>query len=229
MQLDISLAEFELEPLKTFDPVDFSHDPVIRALQETSLATSKAFVARMYVRRGNGRRLVWEVETDSGSAKEAVLADISVQATGAGVQFSPLVQTLALEFQLKEDSAIVLALALTFPTSLVRARMHLTDHRQRRRGKPRQVDQLTNRVSLLAEGWLHATGRWAGTADRALFVRALDVAKEFLSLRRRGDDAAVIEQMREFLRTEAKKIRSEDVRFVAPLNSLADRSACKTN
>jgi hypothetical protein len=231
MRLDIATAEYTLAPLSTFDPsTDFSDDPVVRNLQECVLAESKRFVARLSIRRGDECRLVWEVETDELDAKAAVLADIEKQAAPLGFHFSDLVEVLAVEFRIEEGQALVLALALTFPRSLVRAGMHLADDRPRGRGRPRQVDQRTHAVSLLAEGWVYATGLRAGTAEHALFVRALDVAKDALPLRRRADEEQ-IEQMRKFLRTEAKKIRSKTVRFIAPLNSLAElsRPASKGN
>jgi hypothetical protein len=222
MRLNIAAAEYELVPLATFDPAtDFSDDPVVRRLQTRVLAESKPFIARMSIRRGEEQHLVWEVETDELDAKAAILADIDAQAASQGFRFRDLTNALATELRLEEGQAIVLALELTFPPLLAWARLRLTDMRVRGRGKPRQVDGLTNTVRLLGEGWERATGQPLGIADRAFFVRALDVAKDFLPLRRRSDDGP-IEQMLKFLRTEARKIRANDVRLVMPLNPLSD-------
>lgn len=225
MLRDIATVEYVLKPLSTFDPPkDFSEDPIVRALQDASLAGSKRFLARLDVCDGESRRIAWEVETDSGDAKTAILADIEIKAAAAGVSFRHLANVLALELHLDEPQAIVLALELTFPYSLVRAQMRIVDSRKRGVGKPRKLDALTNRLSLLAEAWERVTGRPAGTAERAYFLRALDAAKSFLPLHRRDrgdDDDHVIKEMRAFVRAEAKKIHSEDVQFVAPPSPLA--------
>jgi hypothetical protein len=173
---------------------------------------------------------VWEVETNDRDPMAAILADIEVQAASQGVRFRDLVSALAAELRLEEGQAIVLALELTFPPLLAWANLRFADTRARGRGKPRQLDRLTNTVRLLGEGWERATGQPIGIADRAFFVRALDVAKDFLPLRRRGD-AGPIEHMLKFLRTEARKIRANDVRLVMPLNPLNELrpSARSTN
>jgi hypothetical protein len=231
MRLDIATVEYSLVAQSTFDPAtDFSDDPVVRRLQERVLAESERFVARMSIRCGEARRLVWEVETNDRDPRAAILADIEVQAASQGVRFKDLANALATELRLEEGQAIALALELTFPPLLAWARLRLADTRVRGRGKPRQLDRLTNTVRLLGEGWERATGQPIGIADRAFFVRALDVAKDFLPLRRRGDDGP-IEHMLKFLRTEARKIRANDVRLVMPLNPLNDLrpSARSTN
>jgi hypothetical protein len=222
MRLDIATVEYSLVTQSTFDPAtDFSDDPVVRRLQESVLAESERFIARMTIRRGEVRRLVWEVETNDRDPKAAILADIEAQAASQGVHFKGLASALATELRLEEGQAIVLALELTFPPLLAWARLCFVDDRPRVRGRPRELDRLTNTVRLLGEGWERATGQPIGIADRAFFVRALDVAKDFLPLRRRGDDGP-IEQMLKFLRTEARKIRANDVRLVMPLNPLND-------
>jgi hypothetical protein len=220
MRLDIATVEYSLVARSTFDPAtDFSDDPVVRRLQESVLAESERFIARMTIRRGEVRRLVWEVETNDRDSKAAILADIEAQAASNGVRFTDLANALATELRLEEGQAIVLALELTFPPLLAWANLRFADTRARGRGKPRQLDRLTNTVRLLGEGWERATGQPIGIADRAFFVRALDVAKDFLPLRRRGDDGS-IEGMLKFLRTEARKIRANDVRLARPLNPL---------
>jgi hypothetical protein len=222
MRLDIATVEYSLVAQSTFDPAtDFSDDPVVRRLQESVLAESERFIARMTIRRGEVRRLVWEVETNDRDSKAAILADIEAQAASNGVRFTDLANALATELRLEEGQAIVLALELTFPPLLAWANLRFADTRARGRGKPRQLDRLTNTVRLLGEGWERATRKPIGIADRAFFVRALDVAKDFLPLRRRGDDGS-IEGMLKFLRTEARKIRANDVRLVMPLNPLND-------
>jgi hypothetical protein len=223
MRLNIATAEYELVALATFDPAtDFSDDPVVRQLQERVLAESKPFIARMRIRCGEEHRLVWEVETDERDPKEAILADIETQAAAHGVRFKDLVDALAWELRLEEGQAVVLALELTFPPLLAWARLCFVDDRPRGRGRPRELDRLTHAVWLLGEGWVRATGQPVGIAERAFFVRALDVAKDFLPLRRRADEGR-IEEMLAFLRTEAKKIRSHEVRLAMPPNPLDDR------
>jgi hypothetical protein len=222
MRLNIAAAEYELAPLSTFDPAtDFSDDPVVRQLQTHVLAESKPFIARMSIRGGEEHRLVWEVETDELDAKAAILADIETQAAAHGVRFKDLVNALAWELRLEEGQAVVLALELAFPPLLAWTRLCFVDDRPRDRGRPRALDRLTHAVWLLGEGWARATGQPVGIADRALFVRALDVAKDFLPLRRRADKNR-IEQMLAFVRAEAKKIRSHDVRLVMRQNPSDD-------
>ncbi len=214
MKPDISTVDYALDPApRTFDPEkDFSNDPIVRRIQEIALAGSRPFLGRMYVCRGTARRLVWEVETNSDDAASVVLENIEIRARENGVQFRSLIRVLATELRIKKGQATALAFEWAFPHSAAETWARLVDHRPRARGRPRRVDELTTLVNRLGRGWWRATGERPGTSDRAPFVRALDAAKDFLPLHRR--DRGPIGAMREWVRREARKIRSDDVQFV---------------
>jgi hypothetical protein len=225
VKLHFSPIEYTVESLLTFDPArELSEDLVVRSLQLAASHSSKRFVAKLFVEQGHARRLVWEVETDDAtSIKSAIRNDMQVQAESLGVDFVGLVDALMRELHLTEEGALLLGLAFTFPLTLAGARLRIMGEASTgKRGAPIRVDDMTGALSRLRAAWLCVTGRVPGTAERALFVRALDAAQPFLPPLRTRSEGKEIRQIRKVIRTETKKLDSGDVIFVAPLNPLAD-------
>jgi hypothetical protein len=212
MQLKLPSATFKIEPIGSTGG---------SAASSAIVEPGARFCARMRLLHGDAAQLAWEVETDSRDAKAAVLADIEKQAAELGTQFAAVVAALMQELKIKESQAIGLALALTFPLTLLGSKARLMDARPKQRGRPRYVDKVTKKVGMLAAAWLRTTGRLPGTTARAQFVRALDAIKDFLPLRCR--DGKVIDDMSQFLRMERAKLMADDVDVLVPHNSLAEQ------